>query len=130
LLPNFRRSALAPIIATKGLDMRISLGVNQKKNPYSHHPKKGEHEEGFGEDEVKSNGSASRINRLIVDDHCGGGRFGIFLTVDGVVNFLAMNRHFLGSNDAKPHLVAPDFYHRDGNVIVNDKALIFFSGQY
>ena len=52
-----------------------------------------------------------------VDDH---GRFGV-LAVDGVVDFLAMDGNFLGSDDAKTHLVSADFHHRHGDVIVDDK---------
>jgi hypothetical protein len=40
--------------------------------------------------------------------------------VNGVPNFLAVNRCFLWGNHAEPYLVAADFYHRDGDVVVDD----------
>src|SRR5262249_8066537 len=52
------------------------------------------------------------------------------LAVNGIEDFLPVDRHFFGSNDAQPDLVAPDFDHRHGDVIVDDNAFVFFPGQY
>jgi hypothetical protein len=52
------------------------------------------------------------------------------LAVDRVVYLLTMDGDFLGCHDTEPNLVPPDFDHRDGDVVIDYNALIFFSGQY
>jgi hypothetical protein len=50
--------------------------------------------------------------------------------VNRVENFLAMYGNLFWSNDSQPHFVAADLNDRYGDVIVNDDALVLFSGQY
>ena len=65
-------------------------------------------------------------------------RFGIlgfgfgrdFPAVDGIENFLTVNWNILGRDNPKAYLITTDFNHRDGDVIVNDDALVFLSGQH
>ena len=51
------------------------------------------------------------------------------LTVNRFPNFLSVDGHVLGGNDAKPHFIAANFHHCYRDVVVNHDALIFFSGQ-
>ena len=50
--------------------------------------------------------------------------------MNGVVHLLPVHRNFLRGDDAEADLVAADLDHRHGDVIVDDNALVFFSGQY
>ena len=46
------------------------------------------------------------------------------------IDFLTMNRNFLGGDNPQPNFVATDFHDGNGNVIVNDNTFVFFPGQY
>jgi hypothetical protein len=46
---------------------------------------------------------------------------------DGLKDLSSMNRHLFWSFDTEPHLVTTNLYHNDGDVIVYDDALVFFS---
>ncbi len=48
------------------------------------------------------------------------GRFGAALAVDGVKDFLAVNRDFFRSDDAQAHFVAANFHDNDRDVVVDD----------
>ena len=52
------------------------------------------------------------------------------LALDGLVDLLAMNGNLSRSVDSQADLVAANFHDGDGDVIVNDNAFVFFSGEY
>jgi hypothetical protein len=79
------------------------------------------------------NASRSRCAAADVDrlGHNGGrSRLCARLSVNRVVNFLPMDRNFLGSYDPEPDLIAADLDHGNRDIVVNNDTLVFFSGQY
>src|SRR5438876_10675245 len=72
--------------------------------------------------------SAWRFQRLRAGR--GGRRLGLSFAVEGVVHLLTMDWNFFGCTDAQPHLVTPNFHHRDGDIIVDNYTLLLFPGQY
>src|SRR5262249_61760369 len=52
------------------------------------------------------------------------------LAVDGVIDLLAVDGHFLGRDDAQPPLVTADLDARHGDFVVDDDTFVFFPGQY
>src|SRR5690242_15329759 len=56
-------------------------------------------------------------------------RFRWLGSLDGFVDFLAVDRHRLGGSDPQPDLVAANFNDSDAHVIVNDDTLVLFSGK-
>src|SRR5262249_6652255 len=77
-------------------------------------------------------GLALLVHRLLHDEGGWRRRVGRPLVgaVDGVVNLLPVHGHLLGGDDPQPDLVAADLDHRDGDVVVDHDAFVFFPGQY
>lgn len=50
--------------------------------------------------------------------------------MNGIEHFLTVNWNFLGCDNSQANFVTPDFHYRDGNVVVDDDALVFFPGKY
>jgi hypothetical protein len=52
------------------------------------------------------------------------------LTMNGFIDFLTVHRNLFRSDDTETNLVAANLNDGDGDVIVDDNALVLFSGQY
>jgi hypothetical protein len=63
-------------------------------------------------------------------DYRGGGGLGAGLAVNGVKNFLPVDGNFFGRHNAQPNLITADFHDRDGDIVVDHDAFVFFPGQY
>jgi hypothetical protein len=50
--------------------------------------------------------------------------------MDGVEYLLPVHGDFLRSDNPQPHFVTANLYHRDGDIVVDDDAFVFFPGQY
>jgi hypothetical protein len=105
----------------------LLAGALPTKNPSLRIPVR-EGERGVGRQPRLSDGAAAGVNWL--GDDRGRRRFGAFLAVDRVIDFLAVDRDLLGGDNAKADFIPPDFHYRDGNIIVDDDAFVFFPGQY
>jgi hypothetical protein len=55
--------------------------------------------------------------------------FGLQFGLDSVVNFLAIDRHFVGRRKAEPHLIASNPANRYYDVIANDQSFARASRQ-
>ena len=53
---------------------------------------------------------------------------GVLVSPDRLVHLIAVDGHFLGSLDAQADLVAADFHNHDGDLVVDDDALVFLAG--
>jgi hypothetical protein len=51
------------------------------------------------------------------------------LALDGIVDFLAVDRDFRGGINAKAHFIAADIDNGDNNVVANDDAFVALSRQ-
>src|SRR5262249_1700146 len=133
-LPYLRRSPLAPTTTTVG-DFMTDLAGRGKENQSrgkrfrkKRKPSSPPWPVGQGKEEGNAKercppglqGAAARVGGLVGNDNGGRRRFRVGLAVNGVVHLLPMDRHFLGSNNAETDLVAADFHHRHGDVIVDD----------
>ncbi len=56
----------------------------------------------------------------------GRGRLGARLAVNGVIHLLAVDRNLLRGDNPETDFVSPNLHHRDGDVVIDHNAFVFF----
>jgi hypothetical protein len=54
----------------------------------------------------------------------------VLIATNGLIDFVTMDWHFLGGLDAQSHFVAANLNNDNSDVVIDDNALVFLSGQY